>query len=87
MENTQVIDQSRDYGDEENQMIEEMLQDPDAVQLGTYYSYKAEVHGQRAGLGDRAGLFRGAILRKRAGKVPDAGLGGKTNHSSLRQLR
>jgi len=42
MENTEVVDPSRDYGDEENQMIEEMLPDCNAVRLGTYYSYKAD---------------------------------------------
>lgn len=42
MENTGIVDPSRDYGDEENQMIEEMLQDRKAVRLGTYYSYKGD---------------------------------------------
>jgi len=41
-ENTALVDPSGDYGDEENQMIAEMLQDRDAVRLGTYYSYKAD---------------------------------------------
>jgi hypothetical protein len=42
MENTEVADTSKDYGDEENQMIEETLQDHNAVRLGTYYSYKPD---------------------------------------------
>jgi hypothetical protein len=42
MEKTEVVDPSRDYGDEENQLIEETLHDPNAVRLGTYYSYKPE---------------------------------------------
>ena len=41
IENTEVVDPSEDYGDEANQMIDEMLQDRNAVRLGTYYSYKA----------------------------------------------
>src|SRR5689334_1479976 len=41
LENTEVVDPSEDYGDDGNQMIEEMLQDRNAVRLGTYYSYKA----------------------------------------------
>jgi hypothetical protein len=40
MEKTEVADPSRDYGDEANQMIEETLQDPKAIRLGTYYSYE-----------------------------------------------
>jgi hypothetical protein len=42
MENTSAVDPSRDYGDEENQMIDEMLRDHSAVRLGTYYSYKPD---------------------------------------------
>jgi hypothetical protein len=42
MENSEVVDPSKDYGDEENQMVEETLQDHNAVRLGTYYSYKAD---------------------------------------------
>jgi hypothetical protein len=42
LENTEMVDPSKDYGDEENQMIEEMLQDHNAVRLGTYYSYKPD---------------------------------------------
>jgi hypothetical protein len=41
VEDTSVVDSSRDYGDEVNQMIEEALQDHNAIRLGTYYSYKA----------------------------------------------
>ena len=41
MEKVEEVDPSRDYGDEVNQMVEETLQDPNAVRLGTYYSYKA----------------------------------------------
>lgn len=40
MENTEVVDPSKDYGDEVNQMIDETLQDQNAVRLGTYYTYK-----------------------------------------------
>jgi hypothetical protein len=40
LENTAIVDPSTDYGDEVNQMIEEALQDQNAVRLGTYYSYK-----------------------------------------------
>ena len=40
IENTDVVDPSRDYGDEVNQMIDETLQDHIAVRLGTFYSYK-----------------------------------------------
>lgn len=40
MENTEVVDPSKNYGDEVNQMIEEASQDQNAVRLGTYYSYK-----------------------------------------------
>ena len=40
MENTVVHDPSVDYGDELNQMIDEVLRDRNAVRLGTYYSYK-----------------------------------------------
>ena len=42
MENTAIVDPSIDYGDEINQMIDETLEDPSAVRLGTYYSYKAD---------------------------------------------
>jgi hypothetical protein len=41
VENTEVVDASRDYGDEVNQMVQEASQDRNAVRLGTYYSYKA----------------------------------------------
>ena len=40
MENTEVVDVSKDYGDEVNQMIEETLQDHNALRLGTYYTYR-----------------------------------------------
>jgi hypothetical protein len=42
IENTEVVDPSKDYGDEQNQMIDETLQDQNAVRLGTYHSYKAD---------------------------------------------
>jgi hypothetical protein len=42
VENTEMVDPSRDYGDEENQMIDEMVQDRNAVRLGTYHSYKPD---------------------------------------------
>jgi len=42
VENTEVVDPSKDYGDEENQMVEETLQDRNFVRLGTYYSYKPD---------------------------------------------
>ena len=37
---TQEVDPSLDYGDEVNKMIEETLQDQNAVRLSTYFSYK-----------------------------------------------
>jgi len=40
MENTGEADPSSDQGDEINQMIDETLQDSNAVRLGTYYSYR-----------------------------------------------
>jgi hypothetical protein len=40
MEKTDAVNPSLDYGDETNQMIDETLQDKNAVRLGTYYSYK-----------------------------------------------
>jgi hypothetical protein len=40
MENTAAVDQSTDYGEEVNQMIDETSQDRNAVRLGTFYSYK-----------------------------------------------
>ena len=40
MENTSMVDPSKDYGTEVNRMIDETLQDVNAVRLGTYYSYK-----------------------------------------------
>lgn len=40
VENTVVHDPSEDYGEELNQMIDEVLRDRNAVRLGTYYSYK-----------------------------------------------
>jgi hypothetical protein len=39
-ERTEPVDPSRDYGDEVNQMIDETLEDHNAVRLGTYYSYR-----------------------------------------------
>ncbi|HVZ82079.1 MAG TPA: hypothetical protein VG893_00275 [Terracidiphilus sp.] len=40
MENAAEVDPSRDYGDEENQMIDEALRDRNSIGLGTYYSYR-----------------------------------------------
>jgi hypothetical protein len=40
IEKTEVVDPSLDYGDEINQMIDETLQDQNAVRLSTFYSYK-----------------------------------------------
>ncbi len=40
MDNTVAHDPSVDYGEELNQMIDEVLRDRNAVRLGTYYSYK-----------------------------------------------
>jgi hypothetical protein len=34
------VDSSSDYGDEVNLMIDETLQDQNAIRMGTYYSYK-----------------------------------------------
>ena len=42
MDNTSAVDPSKDYGDEVNQMIDETLQDHNAIRLGTYYSYKPQ---------------------------------------------
>ena len=42
MEKTEAVDPAFDYGEEENQMIEETLQDQNAVRLGTYHSYKPD---------------------------------------------
>jgi hypothetical protein len=39
-EKTEEVDPSRDYGDEVNRMVEETLQDPKAVRLGAYDSYR-----------------------------------------------
>lgn len=40
MENSTIANPSADYGDEVNKMIDETLQDRNAIRLGTYYSYK-----------------------------------------------
>ena len=40
--NTEPVDSSRDYGDEVNQMIDETLDDCNAVRIGTYYSYRPQ---------------------------------------------
>ena len=42
MEKTGVIDPVVNYGDEVNQMIDETLQDQNAIRLGTFYSYKPD---------------------------------------------
>ena len=42
MENTEIADPSKDYGDEANAMIDETLRDRNAIRLGTYYSYKPD---------------------------------------------
>jgi hypothetical protein len=39
-ENTEAVEDTSDYGDEINQIIEEVSQDPRAIRLGTFYSYK-----------------------------------------------
>ena len=36
MENTAAVDPSKDYGEEVNQMIDETLQDHNAIRLGTF---------------------------------------------------
>jgi hypothetical protein len=41
-EAVEPVDPSSDYGDEVNRMIDETLQDENAVRLGTYYSYKPD---------------------------------------------
>jgi hypothetical protein len=40
IDNAAVVDQSTDYGDEVNQIIDETSRDHNAVRLGTFYSYK-----------------------------------------------
>jgi hypothetical protein len=40
-EKTAIADPSHDYGDEKNKMIDETLQDNNAIRLGIYYSYKS----------------------------------------------
>ena len=40
VDNVAIVDRSADYGEEINQMIDETSQDPNAVRLGTFYSYK-----------------------------------------------
>jgi hypothetical protein len=40
MERTEPVDPSRDHGDALNGMIDETLENQNAVRLGTYYSYK-----------------------------------------------
>jgi hypothetical protein len=40
MEQTTVVDQSKDYGDEVNQMIEETAGDHNAIRLGTFHGYR-----------------------------------------------
>lgn len=36
------VDPDRDYGDEMNEMIDEIMEDQNFVRLGTYYSYEPE---------------------------------------------
>jgi hypothetical protein len=42
MGNTAIVDSSVDFGEEVNQMIDETLQDQNAIRLGTFYSYKPD---------------------------------------------
>ncbi len=41
-EKTTAIDPDRDYGDEVNQVIDEIRENENHVGLGTYYSYKPD---------------------------------------------
>ncbi len=41
LENIERVKPPRDYGDEVNGMIEETLEDCQAVRLGTFFSYRA----------------------------------------------
>lgn len=41
LENIERVKPTRDYGDEVNGMIEETLEDCQAVRLGTFFSYRA----------------------------------------------
>jgi hypothetical protein len=40
VDNVELVERSKDYTDEVNQMIDETSQDHDAVRLGTFFSYK-----------------------------------------------
>jgi hypothetical protein len=40
-ERTAIADPSHDYGDEKNKMIDETLEDKNAIRLGTFHSYKS----------------------------------------------
>jgi hypothetical protein len=40
MESAEEIEEGSDYGEETNDMIAEVSQDPNSVRLGTFYSYK-----------------------------------------------
>jgi hypothetical protein len=40
MEHAVVVDQSKDYGDEVNQMIDETAGDHSAIRLGTFHGYR-----------------------------------------------
>jgi hypothetical protein len=42
IENAQVGDQSHDYGDEVNRMVDETVKDENAVRLGTFFSYRPD---------------------------------------------
>jgi hypothetical protein len=46
MEQTAVIDQSKDYGDEVNQMIDESAGDHNAIRLNTFHGYWQNVYGE-----------------------------------------
>jgi hypothetical protein len=40
LDNTYPVDETRDYGDELNEMIDQTMTDHNAIRLGTFYSYK-----------------------------------------------
>jgi hypothetical protein len=40
IENVELVEDSKDYGDEVNKMIDETSRDRNAVRLGTFFSYK-----------------------------------------------
>jgi hypothetical protein len=46
MEQTAVIDQSKAYGDEVNQMIDESAGDHNAIRLNTFHGYWQNEYGE-----------------------------------------